>query len=69
MMKLVNNLNEMMKDVRLKDMFYRLEENHVVICLEYTVYDYEFQNEKLMNLLSNYDYEWYNSVEIEVYFN
>ena len=70
MENLLNNLNNLKgQNVRLKDLFVRHEENCVVICLEYTIYDYDFRNDELMTLLDNYNYEWYNSTEIEVYFN
>ena len=65
---LINSLDDMIKnDKSLHDMYFRFEPKCVVICLEDTIYDYEFTNIKLMKLLSNYNYEWYNSVEIEVY--
>ena len=70
MTNLLNNLNEMRENNKyLHDMFYRVENNKIVVCLEFTFYDYDFRNVELMNLLSNYNYEWYNSTEIEVYFN
>ena len=70
MTNLLNNLNELRENNKyLHDMFYRVENDKVVVCLEETFYDYDFESVELMNLLSNYNYEWYNSVEIEVYFN
>ena len=54
---------------RYTDLFYRLETGKVVISLEETFYDYDFEPAQLMEILQNYCYEWYNSVEIEVYFN
>ena len=70
MTNLLNNLNDLRENNKyLHDMFYRVENNKIVVCLEFTFYDYDFRNEQLMTLLDNYNYEWYNSTEIEVYFN
>jgi hypothetical protein len=65
---LINSLDDMIKnDKYLHDMYFRFEPKCVVICLEETIFDYDFRNDDLMSLLSNYNYEWYNSTEIEVY--
>lgn len=66
--KLMEQLKELQEIPFYKDLFYRVENDKVVISLEETFYDYEFQPSTLMELLEQYCYEWYNSVEIEVYF-
>lgn len=68
--KLMEQLKELQETVPFyRDLFYRVDSNgYVVISLEETFYDYESEPVKLMAILKNYCYEWYNSVEIEVYF-
>ena len=47
---------------------YKQENNKLVIYLDYTIYDYELQPQKLINYLNdNYWYEWYDSTTIHVY--
>ena len=47
---------------------YKQENDKLVIYLDYTIYDYELQPQKLINYLSdNYWYEWYDSTTIHVY--
>lgn len=47
---------------------YKQENDKLVIYLDYTIYDYELQPQKLINYLSdNYWYEWYDSTTIYVY--
>ena len=69
-LKLMEQLKELQETVPFyRDLFYRVDSNgYVVISLEETFYDYESEPVKLMSILKNYCYEWYNSVEIEVYF-
>jgi hypothetical protein len=70
MFTLLGQLKELQENnPRYTNLFYRLETGKVVISLEETFYDYDFEPAKLMEILQNYCYEWYNSVEIEVYFN
>ena len=70
MFTLLGQLKELQaNNPRYENLFYRLENEKVVICLEETFYDYDFEPAQLMEILQNYCYEWYNSVEIEVYFN
>jgi ribosomal protein L30E len=70
MFTLLGQLKELQENnPRYTNLFYRLETGKVVVGLEETFYDYDFQPAKLMEILQNYCYEWYNSVEIEVYFN
>ena len=70
MFTLLGQLKELQENnPRYANLFYRLENEKVVICLEETFYDYDFEPAQLMEILQNYCYEWYNSVEIEVYFN
>ena len=70
MFTLLGQLKELQaNNPRYTNLFYRLENEKVVVCLEETFYDYDFEPAQLMEILQNYCYEWYNSVEIEVYFN
>lgn len=47
---------------------YKQENDKLVIYLDYTIYDYKLQPQKLINYLSdNYWYEWYDSTTIHVY--
>jgi hypothetical protein len=50
-----------------ENLYWRQDNGNVVICLEETWFDYEDEPMELMELLKDYCYEWYNSVEIEVY--
>ena len=51
-----------------KYLTYRIEDHKVVVGTEETIYDYDFEPADLMEILEDYSWEWYNSVEIEVYF-
>lgn len=65
---LIRELRNLMESNKYyKDLYFRAEGNTIVIGLEETFYDYDFEPVALMEILQNYCYEWYNSVEIEVY--